>query len=157
MPHFSSKKAHGAAQIAVVFHQKDDAILHRRARRGRWAGAFGQRHAIGQRHLHHEAGAAPDVGGQAQGMAQKRAGAFHDGKAQPHPFGGRGTGIQAVEFLEDVVLFLFRYPRPGVAHLDPDHAAAPPHAHQHAAPVGVADRIADQVLQDAAQIGRHPR
>jgi hypothetical protein len=144
-----------AAQILVVFHEEGDAVL------GGGAGAAaglgfqddGLFASFGARHLDHEAGAASDARGEAERVAEQRAGAFNDGKAKAHALGGRGTGVQAVELAEDGVLILFGDAGAGVPDFQPDGAAVVARSHEDAAAFGVADGVADEVLQDAAQIG----
>ena len=85
-------------------------------------------------------------------MPQPGAGAFDDGKAQPHPFGRRGAAVQAAEFLEDHGAVLVADAGAAVPDLDADGIAAPARAHEDPAPFGIADGVGDQVLHDPLQI-----
>jgi hypothetical protein len=57
----------------------------------------------------------------------------------------------AIELLEDAVALRVLDARSGVPDLDPQPVAAPAHADEHAAALGVADRVRQEVLQDPAE------
>ena len=86
-------------------------------------------------------------------MPQGSTGPFHNRQPQAHAFGCRGTGVQAVELFENIVLFCLGYSRSGIPYLQSQHRPPPTRAHQYPAPVSIAHRIANQVLQNAPQIG----
>ena len=114
---------------------------------GRWCRGTGR-----YRHRKHAAATRP--GAQADRMPQQVGDAIHDRQAQTGAacaqlVGGR----QAPEFLIDLALLLRGDAQPAVPDLDTDLIATATTAQQHAAAFGVADRVADEVLQDAAQQG----
>ena len=86
-------------------------------------------------------------------MVEQQAGPFNDGQTQPHTFGRRSAGIKAVEFAENVLSLGFWNAGAGVNHIDPACAIEPARPDQNAAAGRVPYGIANQVLQNAPQIG----
>ena len=83
--------------------------------------------------------------------------AARDGEAQPQPLPARLR--PAPELLEDEGALAFFDPRPGVVHLDAHPAGGPAHADQHPPCRGMAKRVGEEILQDAAEQTRvttHP-
>ena len=61
---------------------------------------------------------------------------------------------EALKLLENLSPLMFRNARSAVPDFNPDVVAFRPRADQNAARGGIADGVADQVLEDAAQICR---
>ncbi|MNX45124.1 hypothetical protein D3C86_756260 [compost metagenome] len=84
-------------------------------------------------------------------MAQQAADAFDDGQPQPGAAFLFHAIIQPPEFLENLALQALRNARPLVVHLDTQLVALPAAADQHAPARGIAQRVGQKILQDAAQ------
>src|SRR3546814_6744766 len=92
---------------------------------------------------------------------QQRAQALYrrQSEAEAGTFAGPGRAVRLVELLEHARPMLVRDARSRVPDIDAQSARLPARAHQHAAAVGVADRVADQVVEDARQhdpVAAHP-
>ena len=91
-------------------------------------------------------------------MLQRRGEAAHDRQAEPEAAVLGADRPAALKFLADRLAAIRRDARAGVADLDAQQIAALAAPDQHAAAARVAQRIVDEVLQDAAQqqrIGAH--
>ena len=82
--------------------------------------------------------------------------ALHDRKAEAEAGGRRGMhlgchGVAAMKLEKDVVEFFTRYATTGIGDPDAYAVTATAGRDEDATAVGVANRIGDDVLQDAAQ------
>ena len=87
-------------------------------------------------------------------MVEHPAHAVGDGEPEPQSLLAllvAGGLVQAAELLEDLRLLGFRYPRARVPHLDGEAPPLAAAAQQHAAFLGVADGVGEEVLDDPAQ------
>src|SRR3546814_10206703 len=115
----------------------------------------------GYRDVHAEQAAVSKLGMQGDRDLQQRAQALYSTQpeAEDGTFAGPGRAVRLVELLEHAHPMLVRDARSRVPDVDAQSARLPARAHQHAAAVGVADRVADQVVEDARQhdpVAAHP-
>ncbi|MNV48407.1 hypothetical protein D3C71_1403110 [compost metagenome] len=137
------------AVIAAIDHRGD-----RRRRGGQHVRCRPQRQA------YREHAAAPQGGTQPDRMAEQTADPLHDRQTQPGPAFLVHAVIQPAEFFEDLALQALRYTGALVVHFDAQLTAIAAAAEQHAPARGVAQRVGEEVLQDAAQqrfIAHHHR
>src|SRR4051794_36070750 len=88
-------------------------------------------------------------------MPQDAGQPFHDAEAETQPPAALGRRIvQLAELDEDVLQLVLWNADSGVPDLDAERSGSPATAQQHPAGSGVADRVAEEVAQDAPQQGR---
>src|SRR5579875_2516497 len=103
------------------------------------------------RQPHREKGAAAGDGAEGDGVVEGAGDAIDDREAEAEPLLRIRRRREALELLEHQGLLLERNAAPGIMHLDRDLRARAPGAHENLAGGRVADRIRQEVLEDAME------
>ncbi|RZA21282.1 MAG: RHS repeat protein [Lysobacteraceae bacterium] len=148
------QRVHAGEDFRVVVHAQHAQAKQRGvvARRGRIGSRGGAQRGAGVWHADAEHAAATHLGTHLQRMVEHGGNALADRQPQAQPALAALAGlVVAMELLEDLLEVVDRDARAGVPHFQRNAIAAPPRRQQDAAGLCITQRVADEVLQCAAQ------